>query len=287
MEVNMIKLVALDIDGTLLNRNGEITERTLRAVGDLRRSGVEFTLCTGRNLPLVRKFAQTLGITMPLATCNGGEVRRLDGELLARRSIPMEVAIEVYRILIKHDALFDIYWNDRIVIGNKKIHLQRLIEYYRTIKNIDKEYEALLKQEIEQPYMFETHDLSAWLESGEPMAIEKFFVMEQRPQQLEAMFANLSGVPGLNVFTSHHTALEINHVLADKGSGLAHIAESCGIAPMEVAAIGDGMNDVPMFAYAGISVAMGNASDEVKRHAQFVTASNTEEGLAQMLEKWL
>jgi 5-amino-6-(5-phospho-D-ribitylamino)uracil phosphatase len=283
----MVKLVALDIDGTLLNRNGQITDRTLRAVGNLRRAGVEFTLCTGRNFPLVREFAQTLGIMLPLATCNGGEIRRPDGEVLQRRSIPVELAKQAYRILVKHDALFDIYWDDRIVIESKKIHVLRLIDYYRAIKNIDREYEALLEQEIEQPYMFETHDLSAWLESGEPEAIEKFFVMEQRPERLESLFAELRGVPGLNVFTSHHTTLEINHVSADKGAGLAQIAETCGITPEQVAAIGDGMNDVPMFAYAGVSVAMGNASDEVKRHAKWVTGTNSEEGLAQMLEQWL
>ncbi|TJY42883.1 HAD family phosphatase [Cohnella pontilimi] len=283
----MVKLVALDIDGTLLNRNGQISGRTLRAVAGLRRAGVEFTLCTGRNLPLVREFAQSMAITLPIAICNGGEVRGVNGEVLERRSIPIELAKEAYRILVKHEALFDIYWNDRILIESKPKHLQRLIDYYRAIKNIDNEYEALLEQEIEAPYMFETHDISAWMDSGEPAAIEKFFVMEHRPERLEAMYDELKKVPGLNVFTSHHTTLEINHVTADKGAGLARIAEAYGVAAEEVAAIGDGMNDVPMFAYAGISVAMGNASDEVKRHARFVTGTNAEDGLAQTLEQWL
>ncbi|MDB4865792.1 MAG: hypothetical protein JWR03_125 [Cohnella sp.] len=283
----MVKLVALDIDGTLLNREGEITARTRKAIGDLRKAGVEFTLCTGRNFPLVRRYAEELEITLPFATCNGAEIRRLGGEVLERRPISSELAEQTYRILSKHDALFDIYWDDRIVIDNKKKHLQRLITYYRTVRNIDREYEALLEQEIQQPYMFEAHDRKAWLASGEPDAIEKFFVMEQRSDRLESMFQELRQLPGILVTTSHHTTLEINHASADKGKALSEIADSCGFAPEEVAAVGDGMNDVSMFAYAGISVAMGNASEQVKKHARFVTGLNTEDGLAQVLEQWL
>jgi Cof subfamily protein (haloacid dehalogenase superfamily) len=283
----MVKLVALDIDGTLLNREGRIAERTRRAIGNLRRTGVEFTLCTGRNLPLARRFAEELEITLPLATCNGAEIRRLDGEVLERRPLPLELAEQAYRILNKYEALFDIYWDDRIVIESKQDHLQRLITYYRNIKNIDREYETLLEQEIQQPYMFEAHDIKAWLASGEPGAIEKFFVMEQRTDRLESMFQELRQLPGIMVTTSHHTTLEINHISAAKGKALGAIADSCGFAAEEVAAIGDGMNDVSMFAYSGISVAMGNASEQVKQHAKFVTGPNTEDGLAQILEKWL
>jgi Cof subfamily protein (haloacid dehalogenase superfamily) len=283
----MVKLVALDIDGTLLNREGQIAERTRRAIGDLRQNGVEFTLCTGRNLPLARRFAEQLDITLPLVTCNGAEIRRLDGDLLQHRPLPVELAEQAHRILSKSDALFDIYWDDRIVIESKEAHLQRLITYYRTIKNIDREYEKLLEQEIQQSHMFEAHDIKSWLASGEPLAIEKFFVMEQRTERLEAMFQELRQLQGIMVTTSHHTTLEINHISAEKGKALGVIADSCGFVPEEVAAIGDGMNDVSMFEYAGISVAMGNASEQVKRHAKFVTGPNSEDGLAQMLEQWL
>jgi Cof subfamily protein (haloacid dehalogenase superfamily) len=282
----MIKLVALDIDGTLLNRQGIITDRTQRAIGTLRQQGVQVTLCTGRNMPLAAQFVRQLGLTLPFATCNGAEIRRLDGEVLERHPLPLVLTKQVYTILQKYDALYDIYSDDRIVIRNKQVHLERLIAYYRAVKSIDSEHEALLEQEMSQPYMFETHDIRDWLDRDEPV-VEKFFVMENRMDILRTMFGELSQLSGLCVTTSHATTLEINHASADKGGALGTIAKACGLLPEEVAAVGDGMNDVSMFRYAGVSVAMGNASDEVKEQATMVTGPNTEEGLAAALEQWI
>lgn len=282
----MLKLVALDIDGTLLNDQGEITDRTKRAISRLRGQGVEFTLCTGRNLPLARSFAEALQITLPIVTCNGAEIRRLDGEIHARKSLPLALTKQVYAILRKYDTLFDIYSNDRIVIKSKPAHLRRLIEYYHVIKPIDKQYDSKLQQEINQPYMFETQDLDVWMDS-EYANVEKFFVMEHRQEQLKSMFNELLQLSEIMVTTSHLTTLEINHKIADKGSALAQLANIIGLKNQEIAAIGDGMNDVSMFRFAGISAAMGNASEAVQQQATFVTGPNSEEGLAQALERWV
>lgn len=281
----MIKLIAMDIDGTLLNGQGRISDRTKQAINALRRQGVEFTLCTGRNLPLARPFAESISITLPMVTCNGAEIRRLNGEILERRPLPFVLTQQVFAILQKYDALFDMYSNDRIVINSRPVHLSRLLTYYRHIRRMDGEFEALLRQEINEPFMFEAQNIGEWL-AGEKAAVEKYFVMEHRQDRLNAMFEELRELQEIIVTTSHLTTLEINHFSADKGKALARIAEECGYSPQEVAAVGDGMNDVSMFRYAGVSVAMGNASDAVKQQAAFVTGPNTEDGLAEVLERW-
>jgi Cof subfamily protein (haloacid dehalogenase superfamily) len=282
----MLKLVALDIDGTLLNAEGHITDRLKQAMAALMRQGIAFTLCTGRSLPLAHPYAEELGITLPLATCNGAEIRRLDGEILERRSLPLALAQRVYRILHRYDALYELYSADRIVIERRTSHLQRLIAYNRAVKHIDKAYETLLAEEMNQPYTFEVHNIAGWLER-ERASVEKFYVMEHRPNQLEALYEELRQLPEICVTTSHPTSLEINLVSASKGQALGAIAEAYGYSSNEVAAVGDGMNDVSMFQYAGVSIAMGNASDQVKQHAKFVTGSNKEEGLAAALEQWI
>ncbi|NEW04924.1 HAD family phosphatase [Paenibacillus sp. SYP-B3998] len=282
----MLKLVALDIDGTLLNGEGIITERTKQAIGMLRLQGTEVTLCTGRNLPLALPYARELRITMPLVTCNGAEIRQLNESVLDRRSLSPELTRQVYEILHKYDALYDIYADDRIVIASKSDHEERLIAYYRYVKGSESGYEALLRDELNQPYMYEAHSIQEWLETGKTN-VQKFFVSEHRRQQLMVICEELRGLEGISVTTSHLTNLEITHLSADKGGALARITETYGWQSNEVAVIGDGMNDVSMFLYAGMSVAMGNASEELKRYATFVTGSNKEEGIAQALESWI
>ncbi|HEX7056308.1 MAG TPA: Cof-type HAD-IIB family hydrolase [Bacilli bacterium] len=280
----MLKLIALDVDGTLLNESGQISEQTLEMVATLRGRGVEFTLCTGRNLPMVLPFAEKLQIKLPIATCNGAEVRCLDGRVLARRSLPSDTAASVHHVLRSCDALYHVYADDYIYFENKDRHSKKMYAYYRDLQR-NKDMKTIL-HEIDQPYMIETSNLDD-LWKDESVTVEKFFVMEQRADRLQEIRRKLIKKCDLEIATSHFAALEVCHVLANKGNALLKIMEICGFLPREVASIGDGMNDVPMFTVTGNSIAMGNAINEVKMRARFVSGKNSEEGMAQALRHLL
>jgi len=262
----MIRLVALDMDGTLLNTRDGLSEANADAVRRVRDRGVVVVLCTSRWYSLAVGTAEKLGLHAPLICHNGALVREFnaDSDLLHLR-IGLEVAREVAAFMDSRPETSLVTIED--------------ISYLRSSQEVDG---SQLPDDV-----LPVATLSGVL-AAPPTAFLLFG--KEAVDALEAAFADkYRGV--LNVARGYSTAYphyaNVVDARADKGSALRLVCDHLGLDLREVLAIGDAGPDVSMFRVAGYSVAMANAPPEVQAEAQAVAPSNDEDGVAWALERFV
>jgi Cof subfamily protein (haloacid dehalogenase superfamily) len=273
-----IKLIALDIDGTLLTPGGELTLRNAAAINLARRLGVQIVLVTGRRFNSARELVQRLELDVPLVSHNGALTKNIETlETLDYHPLDTETARAIIRIGRECGA--DMICCDdpdglgKMIIegisrGNKALH--RYLDKYRD-------------SVVEVPDLLEylDHPPIQMMFSGGCDPMEKF------AEELGAAIG-----AGLQLFKTRYrsvdlTILDALSVTASKGASLAKVAQSHGIPREEIMAIGDNHNDLTMLHYAGLGVVMANAEDELKQMGFELTSSNEEDGVAAAIEKYI
>jgi len=259
--MNQFKLVAIDLDGTLLNNDLEISPRAAAAIKEAGKRGVKVTLCTGRMFASAFPYAQELGINVPLITYNGALVKNsMDGEILYERNLPLEDAKDVIKICRNYDCQLNVYYQDKLYIEDQNLWA--------------KKYASRVKVPLN-----EVHDLLEFL--TEPPI--KLLAMGEE-DVLQLIRQELTGRQ-LYITRSQPYFLEILNVEATKGKGLQAVANRLSIDRKHILAIGDNENDIEMFRYAGFAVAMANAEEHVRMHVDYVTKTNDDDGVAEAIEK--
>ena len=264
----MIKLVALDLDDTLLDLRLKISEACVRAIQEVREKGIRVTISTGRMYSSALPYAQQLEIDVPLITYQGAWVKNsLSGEVLYCKPVPGKLAREVMQFLKGEGVHYHSYYNDQLVMES----LSEEGRFYAQLAGV----EAIL-----------VDDLIARLDKSEAM---KIMAISHDEKQLLDMERNLKVYYGdnLHITRSKPYFLEVMHREANKAKALEVIARHYGIDRQEIMAIGDSYNDLEMIEWAGLGVAMGNAFESVKDAADFVTTSNEEEGVAEALRRFV
>lgn len=264
--MSKIKLVAMDLDDTLLSSSLKITAHTKRVIEQIQASGVHVTLATGRMYRSTLPFAVEIGITEPLITYQGALVKDISsGEVLYYQPVPMQVAKEVLQKGYELDIHINIYLNDTLFVDGIT---EEGIGYARLAR-------------------VELHPVGNLLEFLKDDPVKIIFIAEEKMLDELQPFMEEKYGRELYITRSKPHYLEFMHAEANKGRALAALAESLGVAREEVFAIGDSFNDLPMIEYAGLGVAMGNARQEVQAQADYVTATNDDEGVARALEKFI
>ncbi len=259
-----ISLVVSDVDATLITPEHEITALTQKAVRDLQTRGIAFTIASSRPPRGLYDFARQLNLTEPFAAFNGGVIQRPDGETLLKHSLSREICEAAFAITEELGIGLWLYcdhdWHvDKITTFVERE--QNTIGFKATVeKDLTDAFGTAAKLVIVGD--------PALVAIAEPLALEKFG-------------AEVSATKSKPRF------LDITAKEAHKGSVINELARLLKIPTAEVAVIGDGLNDVLMFEQAGFSIAMGQASDEVRRAANVVTGANTEEGFAAAIEKFI
>ncbi len=255
------KLVALDLDGTLLNNELKITARAANAIREAEKKGVKVTICTGRMFASAYQFAEELEINVPLITYNGALVKNsIDKKVLYERYLPLEEARHVIELCRQYDCQINLYLNDKLYVEKASEWAKR---YAKRVKVPLYEVDDLLELLTVPPIKI--------LAMGEENTLEKI-----RNELFDR---------DLYITKSHPHFLEILNNEATKGKGLNAVGQTLGINRKEILAIGDNENDIEMFKYAGYAVAMENAAEFVKNYADYVTKSNNEDGVAAAIEK--
>ena len=260
------KLVAADMDGTLLDSEGEITPATVDAIRELAEKDVVFIVSTGRPIQGVEKYKELLGLTGPVITYNGAMiVNAKDNTVLFEQGLLREDARKIWELGLSYDTTMCIWAGNRLY-GNR---LDERIHDYKKLSGV----EPVLAEDIE-----------ALLDIG----VTKILWYDKR-ERIEEILSSLSPelFTEVSFCTSKPTFLEFFSSRVSKAVAMEKIGELLGITREEMIAIGDGLNDLSMIQYAGQGVAMGNAAKEVKEHAQFITDTNEEEGVRKVLEKLL
>lgn len=266
-----IKLIGIDIDGTLLTSGGVLTSGTVAALQAAADRGVQVVISTGRFLSEFTDLLQQLPMVRYAVTCTGAQVLDLQtGETLARHALEAEALRQLYGKLRDLDAMVQIFSDHDGRIHNRAADLARAERFCG----------PALAHLVRRTHTAEA-DLDAFVASytGPTNKIHIFFP-DRAPK--ETALARLAGAP-YALMESAENDLEIMAPGVDKGLGLRALAEQLGLDRAQVMAIGDGGNDAAMLRYAGCGVAMGNASPEALAAASYVTASNDCDGAAQAI----
>jgi len=260
----MIKLLALDIDGTLLKKDYSLSEKVKTAVKAASFLGVKVVLVTGRMHSAATFIADELGLDTPILTYSGALARYKD-EIFYEKSIPGVLVKEVLTELKKFDTQVNLYFHDELY---SETETPVLIDYCqkRKLNYIIKPFD-----EIENIHATKILSIGKTLE-------ETTEVLEY----LQKKFENeLCVVRSLPIFC------EIINKEASKGNAILFMAKKWGIAPQEIMAIGDQDNDIELLKVAAVKVAMGNASEGLKAVATYVAPSVEEDGVAVAIEKFI
>jgi Cof subfamily protein (haloacid dehalogenase superfamily) len=258
--------VISDVDGTLVTDDKTLTARARAAVAELHASGIIFSIISSRPPRGLRMLLDPLAITTPVGGFNGGVIATRDLSVITEHLLSSHVARRAVDILDARGAQVWIFsgqdWLVRDPDGAYVPLEQRTVGFPPTIV---KDFGAALHVAAKIVGVSKNFDLLAQCEHDARAAL----------------------ADGASVARSQSYYLDITHPLANKGTAFSEIATLLGVPSAEIATIGDGANDVAMFERSGLGIAMGNASPQVQRAADFVTESNSEEGFAKAIERFI
>jgi Cof subfamily protein (haloacid dehalogenase superfamily) len=252
------KLVAIDLDGTLIGPSLEISRADRRAIQDSARDGDVICLASGRLFAAARPFAQSLGLTGPIIVLQGAAAYDVgSGERLFCTPLPSATAIHAYGDLKARGFHMQLYYGDRL--------------YLDELNDRARAYLALSR--VEPVVVGNLRELLAHPPPGQPGPIKVLGIAQ--PEEVSATIPLLGRALAAqaNVFRSLPVYLEVTHPDANKGVALRRVAEHLGISMKDTAAIGDSDNDVPMFEAAARSFAVANATEPARRASQHMVAA--------------
>jgi Cof subfamily protein (haloacid dehalogenase superfamily) len=270
-----VKLIALDIDGTLLDSRWTLPEANRAAIAEATRRGIEVALVTGRRYDFAMPIALQLGAPLTMIVSNGAVIRTHDGQTHLRHLLPQETARRVLEITRP--------WRDSTaVIFDRAQANQVILEVFATNDPIRSAYYARNKEFLGQAVPLEsclTEDPLQVMLSGkvEPM------------RDAEAVLRGAHATEGFKVAATVYESrdfsmIDVLHPHCSKGAALAEWAALRGLTREEVMAIGDNHNDLEMLSFAGVPVVMGNCVPELRNFGWHETASNDHNGVAAAIE---
>jgi len=263
----MYKLVALDMDGTMLNGDRELSDRVKLAIQQVRKKGVKVVLSSGRNFNGIKRFIDKLGLDELVMNLNGALVYDSSGEnLVFSESIDSKACKSVIEICEECGAFV-------ILFIGKEAYVDKYTKEAEFFENHDK----VKVTPVGMLSKFYTNQPAAKL-----MMVGENVELQRIRTKIQSSLGDKT-----NVAFSLPYFLEVYSSKISKGLMLQKVAEYYGIKTEEVIAMGDGENDLSMIEYAGLGIAMGNAMESVKKRADFITKSNTEDGVAYALEKFI
>lgn len=274
--MNIRGIIALDLDGTLLNSNKELTEGNLRALYRAHEAGFAIVPTTGRFYGGMPQSIRDLPFLRYAITINGAAVADiLTGEVIYRAEIPLARALAIYEMMDNEAVIYDCYQgNDAFMSAAHKARIEEMAP--------DVHYQEMIRR-LRKP----VPDLKAYLrEKGEDVQKVQLFMpdiaLRQRLMaQLPELFENLAVTSAVSV------NVEINDEKAHKGAALLALADHLGLRREDTYAFGDGLNDLTMLRDAGVSFAMANAEPEAKAAADRLTLSCDEDGVAHGIDEIL
>lgn len=275
MEKRDIRLISLDLDGTLLNSKKELSDGNYRALEEAARRGIQVVPTTGRFYDAMPAVIRDLPFVNYVIAINGAEVRDLrSGETLYRAEIPWQQAIEIMTYLDTLPVIYDCFMYDGAWMTEE---MQQRVEEFTD----DPHFIGMLRN-LRKP----VPELKAFLtDRARDIQKTQLITMDQ-PLRRRLLKEIPELFPGVITSSAYIGNVEINQSHANKGEAMLALAEHLGITQAQTMAFGDGLNDLSMIKAAGVGVVMDNAFAEVKAHADYITLSCDEDGVADALKKF-
>lgn len=262
----MYKMIAIDIDDTLLNDDLLVSEATKEALAAARDLDTIITLATGRMYASAQAVARQLALNVPLITYQGALIKNLlDETVLYERYVPKSITQYIFDYAQKHDLHIQAYYDDQLVVpeANELVYdyvAQSAIPYH-----VEPDFQSIV-----------TQPMSKLLFIDEPQVLDDI---------AKELTSNIGDQVHLTKSKPHY--LEVLHLEATKGHAIAFLAKHYGLDLSQVIAIGDSWNDLQMIEAAGLGVAMGNAVEPLKEIADYITTSNNDNGVQHVIERFI
>lgn len=283
----MIKMIASDMDGTLLTSHLSISEKNKEAVLAAQEQGIEFMVATGRAYTEAKPPLEEMGIHCGMITGNGAQAFDADGNVIFTIDIDKKTAKEVMAIFRENNLYFEIMTSQGVYSDNQPQRLENFATMLaENIPHITfKMAIAMASTHINMLPVIYTESYETLIENPE-MDILKFITFSEDGQEvLQPIAEKISQLGEVHVTSSFPNNIEVNHRDAQKGVAVSRLAKERGIDLADVMAIGDNFNDVSMLEIAGVSFAMGNAEDGVKKIAKYIAETNVNDGVGKAIER--
>lgn len=264
------QMIVLDIDGTLTNSQKVITPKTKEILLRIQRAGKKVALASGRPTPGITGLADELELDRYggfILAFNGGRlISYSTNEIIYNRTVPVELIPGIYRTAMEADVGILTYTESEIILGdNENAYCQ-----------IESQICGIPMRRVKEFVKFVDFPVNKVLLPGEPDKVLRAQTMMRERMGWE-----------LNIFRSEPYFLEVVPQSIDKAHSLGRLLEYLGMQREQMICCGDGFNDTSMIKFAGLGVAMGNAQEEVKAEADYITSSNDEDGIVQVIERFL
>ena len=265
-----IKVLVLDIDGTLTNSEKKITPATKRGIINILERGHKVMIASGRPTPGLRYCEKELELEKYggyLLSFNGGRIINCrTGEIVFEKTLPAPIVPNLYKYAVKQDVGFVTYLGNQIILGT------RMDEYLEFESRIN----GMPIKKVDNFIDFVDFEVNKCLMTAPP----------EKAKRIEEELIDLYG-DVISISRSEPFYVEMMPKNINKATSIDRMLTSVGLTRENAICCGDGFNDITMIEYAGIGVAMENAQEEVKKKADFITRSNDEDGIVNVIDKFI
>jgi len=262
------RLVVSDLDGTLLNEYGLISDENLAAVAALAEQGIAFTVATGRMEKMARAFIRQLQVRLPVITCNGAVIiDPISLDVLYKATLAAEDVRSLVAWLADRELDYLCYTLDQVYYPTGSRRIERFHQYNAIARETGHDPVQLCEISTDGREIINNEFI-------------KVLAILPGPEDHQAMQDYLNAHPAFSGMLSWSDAMDIAAAGVNKGDGLRRLAEHLKISTSQIAAFGDNDNDVPLLTTAGLGIAMGNATAAALNASQVITANHEESGVA-------
>lgn len=269
------KMIAMDMDGTLLTTDKEVSNRSKEVLRKAADAGIKLVVCTGRIFTSAWAYADIIGTKAPIIASNGAYIREKDrDEVVYMKSLPKEEIIKAVNITKDH-GFCPFLFSYNTVFAEKVIFTARIYEKQNESLPEDKKVKIVVTDNLERVIEENHEEILKLVVVSEMDEIEK----------LNKLRSEIADKVDASIVASMPNNFEIMSKGISKGNGVKILGDIYGISAEETICIGDNENDISMIEYAGCGVAMGNGADALKSAADYVTDTNDNDGVAKAIEK--
>ena len=289
----MYKLIAVDLDGTMLNKYGEVTDYTKRVMKQTRQKGVDVVIASGRSIDSIKSIAEEVESSPYIIAGNGAVVYdRIKNEILYENYIPKNKALDIIRICEDNSIFYNVYTNKAIITSSLRYNV--LYYYKENLKKEDSKKTSIKIVESIQKYVNEMKNEN----------VMKIFICDSNKTIFNSIMRKFIKINDLDVLdVSHMTRktikkgtieipieyyyTEISMKNVDKWNALQFLSNKLGIEKNEIIAIGDNANDKKMIKESGLGITMKGSMPYILEIADYITDDNNNEGVAKAIEKFV
>lgn len=285
----MYKLIAVDLDGTLLNSYGEVTENTKQVINTIQNQGIEFIIASGRPMDSIKTIAKTINSNKYFIAGNGAIIYDIQNqETIYENCLPKNKVLQISEICQENNITYNIYTEQEVIAESLKYNV---LYYYK---------ENLKKAENEKTKIILVDNLYEYIQTVQDLKCIKITVCDSSKSVFNSIIKKLQTIQNIDIMDVSHMSrkmirqgtedvpieyfyTEISSTDVDKWEALQYLAQVIQVEQKEIIAIGDNINDKKMIQNAGIGICMGQSAPTIKEVADYVTEDNNSEGVAKAI----